>query len=218
MAGEIFESRAQDWRAGQVLLAGSAHHEDGPRLKSTPKERQEAEAHLIAPVKILEDQDHRLMHDDRSTRRIIPSSWMARITTSNWPVERMRQAVPIPRGSETLIPQPDNASREQIVCDSATSGYELGGLGHACKDTQGRSGHDVGTRTVDDGTDGGILVDLPCDRIPGLSLLRDRHGAHDERRRPIHVGPHHADGEEMARLRREVDDLREQMKKQGAAR
>lgn len=32
------------------------------------------------------------------------------------------------------------------------------------------------------------------------------------------TGPHHADGEEMVRLRKEVDDLREQMKKQGAAR
>jgi hypothetical protein len=32
------------------------------------------------------------------------------------------------------------------------------------------------------------------------------------------MGPHHEYGEEMARLRREVDDLREQMKKQGAAR
>jgi hypothetical protein len=32
------------------------------------------------------------------------------------------------------------------------------------------------------------------------------------------MGSHHDDGGEMARLRREVDDLREQMKKQGAAR
>ena len=31
------------------------------------------------------------------------------------------------------------------------------------------------------------------------------------------MGPHHDNSEEMTRLRREVDDLREQMKKQGAA-
>jgi hypothetical protein len=32
------------------------------------------------------------------------------------------------------------------------------------------------------------------------------------------MGPHHDDREETARLRREVEDLREQMKKAGAAR
>lgn len=32
------------------------------------------------------------------------------------------------------------------------------------------------------------------------------------------LGPHHDDREETARLRREVEDLREQMKKAGAAR
>jgi len=32
------------------------------------------------------------------------------------------------------------------------------------------------------------------------------------------MGPHHENSEEMARLRREAEDLREQMKKQGAAR
>jgi TRAP-type C4-dicarboxylate transport system permease small subunit len=32
------------------------------------------------------------------------------------------------------------------------------------------------------------------------------------------MGSHRADSEETARLRREADDLREQMKKQGAAR
>ena len=64
VAGEIFESPAQDRRAGQVLLAGRAHHEEWPRLKPTSEERQEAEAHLIAPVEILEDQHHRLAQDE----------------------------------------------------------------------------------------------------------------------------------------------------------
>ena len=32
------------------------------------------------------------------------------------------------------------------------------------------------------------------------------------------MGPHHDTSEEMTRLRREVEELREQMKKQGAAR
>ena len=32
------------------------------------------------------------------------------------------------------------------------------------------------------------------------------------------MGPHRDDGEETARLRRELEELREQMKKQGAAR
>jgi hypothetical protein len=45
---------------------------------------------------------------------------------------------------------------------------------------------DVGTGTVD-GTDVGFLVDLPRDRTADLSLLRDGHGAHGERRRPFHV-------------------------------
>ena len=44
----------------------------------------------------------------------------------------------------------------------------------------------MGTGTVD-GTDVGFLVDFPLDRAAGLSLFRDRHRAHDERREPLHL-------------------------------
>lgn len=65
-AGEIFEHPAQDRRAGQVLLAGGTHHEEGPRLKPTPEERQETETHLVAPVEVLEDQHRRSVQDEMS--------------------------------------------------------------------------------------------------------------------------------------------------------
>jgi hypothetical protein len=64
VAGEVVESPAQDRGAGQILLTRRAQHEDGPRPKSTPEERQQAEAHLIAPVEILEDQHHRSLQDE----------------------------------------------------------------------------------------------------------------------------------------------------------
>ena len=64
VAGEIVERAAQDRRAGQVLLAGRAHHEDRPRPKAAPEEGQEAETHLVAPVEILEDQQQRLGQDE----------------------------------------------------------------------------------------------------------------------------------------------------------
>jgi hypothetical protein len=36
------------------------HHEEWPRLQSTPEEREEAETHLVAPVEILENQYDRV--------------------------------------------------------------------------------------------------------------------------------------------------------------
>jgi hypothetical protein len=63
VTGEIFESPAHEWRAGQVLLPGGPHHEDWPCPQSPRDERKEAETHLVAPVKILEDQHHRPVQD-----------------------------------------------------------------------------------------------------------------------------------------------------------
>ena len=64
VTGEIFESPAQERRAGQVLLPGGPHHEDWPCPQSAPDERKEAETHLVAPVEILEDQHHRSVQDE----------------------------------------------------------------------------------------------------------------------------------------------------------
>jgi hypothetical protein len=104
------------------------------------------------------------------------------------------------------MPQPDHASREQIVCDSVTSGCErvvrvmharyTGGLGRMWG---------PGPWTM--GPMGAFWWIVPA-------MVRMMIGGG----RFMCMGSHHEYGEEMARLRREVDDLREQMKKHCAAR
>lgn len=73
----------------------------------------------------------------------------------------------------------------------------------------------MGTGTMD-GSDVGFLVDFSCHRTVDLPFLRRLRSAYDRWRGPFHV--HHHDSEETTRLRRELEELRERVKKQAAAR
>lgn len=76
----------------------------------------------------------------------------------------------------------------------------------------------MGTGAMD-GSDVGFLVDFSCHRlliflffvVSVVHMIRG--GGHF-----MCMGPHHRDSEEITRLRREFEELREQVKKQAAAR
>jgi hypothetical protein len=76
----------------------------------------------------------------------------------------------------------------------------------------------VGTGTMD-GSDVGFLVDFSCHRAVDLPFLRRLRSAHDPWRRPLHVhGATSPRQRRITRLRREFEELREQVKKQAAVR
>ena len=75
----------------------------------------------------------------------------------------------------------------------------------------------MGTWTMD-GTDVGFLVDLPCNRATDLLFSCGSRAAHYRcGGRFMCMETHHRDSDEIDRLRRELDELREQVKKQRAA-
>ena len=116
------------------------------------------------------------------------------------------------------MPQPDHAPPEQIVCVSVTSAYER--VVWVMHEETRRGGlammWGLGPWTM--GPMGAfwwifpVIGFLICLFVI-VAMVRMMSGGG----RFGCMGPHHADREEMARLRREVDDLREQMRKQGAA-